>query len=42
MREHTVTKAPEIYNPETVEQLAKKIIDYNFRFLADFDFKEWD
>ena len=42
MREHTITKAPEIYKPETVEQLAKKIIDYNFRFLADFDRKEWD
>jgi hypothetical protein len=41
MREHTVTKAPEIYKPETVEQLAKKIIDYNFRFLKDFDWKEW-
>ena len=42
MREHTISKAPEIYKPETVEQLAKKIIDYNFRFLADFDFKEWE
>ena len=42
MREHTISKAPEIYKPETVEQLAKKIIDYNFRFLDDFDFKEWD
>ena len=42
MREHTISKAPEIYKPETVEQLAKKIIDYNFRFLADFDRKEWD
>ena len=42
MREHTVSKAPEIYKPETVEQLARKIIDYNFRFLEDFDFKEWD
>jgi hypothetical protein len=41
MREHTVTKAPENYKPETVEQLAKKIIDYNFRFLKDFDWKEW-
>ena len=42
MREHTVSKAPETCKPETVEQLAKKIIDYNFRFLADFDRKEWD
>ena len=42
MREHTISKAPELYKPETVEQLAKKIIDYNFRFLADFDFKEWE
>ena len=42
MREHTISKAPEIYKPETVEQLARKIIDYNFRFLADFDLKEWD
>jgi len=42
MREHTISKAPEIYKPETVEQLARKIIDYNFRFLDDFDFKEWD
>ena len=42
MREHTISKAPETCKPETVEQLAKKIIDYNFRFLADFDFKEWD
>ena len=42
MREHTISKAPEIYKPETVEQLAKKIIDYNFRFLADFDRKEWE
>lgn len=42
MREHTISKAPEIYRPETVEQLARKIIDYNFRFLADFDCKEWD
>ena len=42
MKEHTISKAPEIYKPETVEQLAKKIIDYNFRFLADFDRKEWD
>ena len=42
MREHTISKAPEIYKPETVEQLAKKIIDYNFRFLDDFDRKEWD
>ena len=42
MREHTISKAPETYKPETVEQLAKKIIDYNFRFLADFDVKEWD
>lgn len=42
MKEHTISKAPEIYKPETVEQLAKKIIDYNFRFLVDFDFKEWD
>ena len=42
MREHTVSKAPETYKPETVEQLAKKIIDYNFRFLDDFDRKEWD
>jgi hypothetical protein len=42
MREHTISKAPEIYKPETVEQLAKKIIDYNFRFLDDFDFKEWE
>ena len=42
MREHTISKAPETCKPETVEQLAKKIIDYNFRFLADFDFKEWE
>ena len=42
MKEHTVSKAPETCKPETVEQLAKKIIDYNFRFLDDFDFKEWD
>jgi len=35
MKEHTC-------KPETVEQLAKKIIDYNFRFLADFDMSEWD
>jgi len=42
MREHTISKAPEIYKPETVEQLARKIIDYNFRFLDDFDFKEWE
>jgi hypothetical protein len=42
MREHTVSKAPETCKPETVEQLAKKIIDYNFRFLDDFDRKEWD
>lgn len=42
MREHTISKAPETCKPETVEQLAKKIIDYNFRFLADFDLKEWD
>ena len=42
MQEHTVSKAPETYKPETVEQLARKIIDYNFRFLADFDRKEWD
>ena len=42
MREHTISKAPETCKPDTVEQLAKKIIDYNFRFLADFDFKEWD
>ena len=42
MREHTVSKAPETCRPETVEQMAKKIIDYNFRFLEDFDFKEWD
>ena len=42
MREHTISKAPEIYKPETVEQLARKIIDYNFRFLDDFDRKEWD
>ena len=42
MREHTISKAPETCRPETVEQLAKKIIDYNFRFLDDFDFKEWD
>ena len=42
MREHTISKAPETCKPETVEQLAKKIIDYNFRFLADFDRKEWD
>ena len=42
MREHTISKAPETCKPETVEQLARKIIDYNFRFLADFDFKEWD
>lgn len=42
MREHTISKAPETCNPETVEQLAKKIIDYNFRFLSDFDLKEWD
>ena len=42
MREHTVSKAPETYKPETVEQLSKKIIDYNFRFLDDFDRKEWD
>ena len=42
MREHTISKAPETCKPETVEQLAKKIIDYNFRFLDDFDFKEWD
>ena len=42
MREHTVSKAPETCKPDTVEQLAKKIIDYNFRFLADFDRKEWD
>ena len=42
MREHTISKAPEIYKPETVGQLARKIIDYDFRFLEDFDFKEWD
>ena len=42
MREHTISKAPETCKPETVEQLAKKIIDYNFRFLDDFDRKEWD
>ena len=42
MREHTISKAPEACKPETVEQLAKKIIDYNFRFLDDFDFKEWN
>ena len=42
MREHTISMAPEIYKPETVEQLARKIIDYNFRFLDDFDRKEWD
>ena len=42
MKEHTISKAPETCKPETVEQLAKKIIDYNFRFLADFDRKEWD
>ena len=42
MREHTISKAPETCKPETVEQLARKIIDYNFRFLADFDRKEWD
>ena len=42
MREHTISKAPETCKPETVEQLARKIIDYNFRFLDDFDFKEWD
>lgn len=42
MREHTVSKAPETCRPETVGQLAKKIIDYNFRFLDDFDFKEWE
>jgi len=42
MREHTISKAPETCKPETVEQLAKKIIDYNFRFLDDFDIKEWD
>ena len=42
MREHTISKAPETCKPETVEQLARKIIDYNFRFLADFDFKEWN
>ena len=42
MREHTISKAPETCKPETVGQLAKKIIDYNFRFLDDFDFKEWD
>ena len=42
MREHTISKAPETCKPETVEQLAKKMIDYNFRFLDDFDRKEWD
>ena len=42
MREHAISKAPETCRPETVEQLARKIIDYNFRFLDDFDFKEWD
>jgi hypothetical protein len=42
MREHTVSKAPETCKPETVEHLARKIIDYNFRFLDDFDRKEWD
>ncbi len=42
MREHTVSKAPETCEPETVEQLARKIIDYDFRFLDDFDRKEWD
>ena len=42
MREHTISKAPEAGRPETVEQLARKIIDYDFRFLEDFDFKEWD
>ena len=42
MRERTISKAPETCKPETVEQLARKIIDYNFRFLDDFDRKEWD
>ena len=42
MREHTISKAPETCRPETVEQLARKIIDYNFRFLDDFDRKEWE
>ena len=42
MREHTISKAPETCKPETVEQLAKKIIDYDFRFLNDFDQSEWD
>ena len=42
MREHTISKTQCPQQPENIRTLAKNIIKYNFRFLADFDFKEWD
>ena len=42
MREHTISKVPPIYSPSTVEGLAEKFIEYNFRFVADFDKSEWN
>ena len=42
MREHTISKAPCPQQPENIRTLAENIIKFNFRFLKDFDFKEWE
>ena len=42
LREHTVENAPAPHRPETICDLAESIVRYGFRFLSDFDTRQWD